>query len=138
MNSIRTIKRGAALGSAGIALALAGVLGASGIANASETLDPIPADASAYEEVALGSGGLQALATKYPKEGGKWNYGTTGPNGGGTVYSNYYHPKKSHGSTVVNANKVTNRSPVAAKGKWSNASTTAIPNQVDRAYYWLP
>jgi lactococcin 972 family bacteriocin len=65
----------------------------------------------------------------------KWSYGTTGPNGGGRVYSNYWHLEKKHASSVRNAHGRTASSNVAAPGKWSNASTTAIAHAVDHAFY---
>ena len=65
----------------------------------------------------------------------KWSYGTTGPNGGGRVYSNYWHLEKKHSSSVRNARGQTATSPVVAPGKWSNVSVPAIPNAADHAFY---
>ena len=52
---------------------------------------------------------------EYP-EGGIWNHGTSG-----RVWSNYYHPKKRHGSSVHGKKYVKSR--CVGKKKWSHAST---------------
>lgn len=76
-----------------------------------------------------------ALADTDYVGGGKWEHGTTGGNGGGTVYSNYYHGGASHGSSVENCDGVVDRSPTVGGGSWSNASTYAVPNCADQAYW---
>lgn len=78
--------------------------------------------------------GIKALKTKRVG-GGTWEYGTTGPNGGGIVYSNYYHSKTTHGSSVRNANGRVARSPNVKKNKRSNAQTNTVVGKVDRAYW---
>ncbi|MBD9733330.1 lactococcin 972 family bacteriocin [Streptomyces sp. H28] len=55
--------------------------------------------------------------------GGKWSYGKNLTTDGQYCYSNYYHPKVQHGSTVK-VSKWTNKA-VASKGKWSYANITA-------------
>jgi len=52
--------------------------------------------------VCLSMGTLVAAATTVSVGGGTWSYGV-----GSTVWSNYHHPSKIHGSSVVNGNGVT-------------------------------
>ena len=120
------------------ALAAAAVIALSGpmIANSAQasTAHPGQATVATSGHAEADSTGIKALKTKRVG-GGIWEYGTTGPNGGGIVYSNYYHSKKTHGSSVRNANGRTVRSPNVAKNKWSNAQTNAVAGKVDRAYW---
>lgn len=117
------------------------MLAASGFANTNESAEPIPEVATEWGSVAVkegsGTGTIEPLATAYPPEGGTWSYGTTGAFGGGTIYSDYLHNSRAHGSTVVNADGVIDRSPVASAGSWSHAEAPAIPWAVDDAFYWL-
>ncbi|WP_344321178.1 lactococcin 972 family bacteriocin [Streptomyces macrosporus] len=70
-----------------------------------------------------------ALATiTYPPEGGTWDHGITP----GTVWSNYYHGSKCHGSTSVGY--FTDRSPDTAAGRWSNSATHAAVSG-NKVYY---
>lgn len=57
-------------------------------------------------------------ARTYP-EGGTWDSGRNFWTG--TVYSNYHHPTRMHGSTACNANSC-NRSSLVVPGRWSYAS----------------
>lgn len=63
--------------------------------------------------------------------GGTWNYGIgiTGTFG----YSDYYHAKNTHSSSVANNGKVVRVTNVA--GKWVQASITKIP-PTGLSYYW--
>lgn len=157
MSGVHAIRRRIAAGGVGIAIAVASVLGAGSIANAAEPqveAEPgsaaelkgavpqsavpdgaVPEGATDWNSAPADSNGLQSLATKYVG-GGKWHYGTTGPLGGGVVYSNYYHASKRHGSTVVSAKGYAVRSATAARGKWSHASTRAFMFGKDRSYWW--
>jgi hypothetical protein len=65
--------------------------------------------------------------------GGTWSYGKDLTTDGQYCYSNYYHPKVIHGSTVQLAggeNKA-----VAGKGKWSYANMTAGAAYTCKTYY---
>lgn len=80
----------------------------------------------------LASVGVADAAVEYPKEGGKWEYGTDGP----SIWSNYYHKTRSHGSSVRNCHGDLTRSPVVNPGQWSNASRgDGCKRGVDQAYY---
>lgn len=71
--------------------------------------------------------------TSYPS-GGTWEYSTDGS----TIWSNYYHSKKSHGSSVRNCKGKLTRSPNVTKGKWANALRTdgcTGLGEIDQAYY---
>lgn len=136
MSGVNAVKRRIAVGGVSTAFAVAAVLGAGTIANAAEPMSAVPDNATEWNSAPADNAGIEPLATKYVG-GGKWHYGTTGPKGGGVVYSDYYHRSKSHGSTVVNGNGYTVRSPTIAKGKWSHASASAVRNKVDRSYWWL-
>lgn len=77
-----------------------------------------------------------ASAATHHVSGGVWDHGTTGLFGDGTVYSNYFHASKVHGSSVKNANGKTAKSGDVAKGKTSYASTNAVAFKTDYAYYY--
>ena len=140
MSRIGHLARRVSLGGAGVLLAAAGVFAAGSAANAAESGDLIPSNAVESGKVAADSttgGEVSPLTTEYPAEGGTWNYGTTGLTGGGTVYSDYLHNSRAHGSTVENADGLTDRSPTAVAGAWSHAEAPAVAWAVDYAYYWL-
>ncbi|MCX5178335.1 lactococcin 972 family bacteriocin [Streptomyces virginiae] len=61
------------------------------------------------------AGAAPALATTAYVGGGEWNYGA----GTATVWSDYYHGSKCHGSTSVGAYIDSDE---AAKGSWSITS----------------
>lgn len=82
----------------------------------------------------LATGGA-AFAETSEVGGGTWEHGTTGAWGDGTVYSNYLHDSKSHGSSVENCDGVIDRSPTVAPGVWSNAQTYAVAFCADYAYW---
>ena len=96
----------------------------------------VPAEATGWEVRDADQAEIQTRAVKYPKEGGKWSYGTTRSDGGGTVYSDYLHQRVDHGSSVKNAHGRTSRSPVARPGQWSHAELPAIAGEKDEAFYW--
>lgn len=79
---------------------------------------------------ALAFAPMIASATTVSVSGGTWSYGV-----GSTVWSKYLHPSKIHGSSVVNGNGITDTDYNVAAGKTSSASTTAVSNKVDHAYY---
>lgn len=126
------------LAATGLALGAAGAISAAGIANAA-TPDPVPEEATEYGSATVDAEGAAAQPwnTVYPPEGGIWNYGTTGSDGGGIVYSDFFHEARPHGSSVVNAHGDTDRSPVAVAGEWSHASLPAVAGEVDEAFYWF-
>lgn len=70
-----------------------------------------------------------ALATVRQVDGGTWDYGT----GNGIVWSNYYHAKKCHGSSVTGASGL-RRSPDTRAGAWANVWDYDTRG-VDHAYY---
>jgi len=55
-----------------------------------------------------------------PEGGGTWSYGTNGPNN--TVFSNFYHATRKHGSTAENGAGNAARSADTAAGRTSKAS----------------
>lgn len=120
------------------ALAAAAVIALSGpmIANSAQASSALTAQSTVAVSghAVADSTGIKALKTKRVG-GGTWEYGTTGPNGGGIVYSNYYHSKKTHGSSVRNAKGKVVRSKNIKKNQWSNAQTDAVAGKVDRAYW---
>ena len=59
--------------------------------------------------------------TTYPSEGGKWDYGVSPLT---TVYSNYYHATRTHGSTACNGIGGCTRSVDTQRGNTSYASRT--------------
>ncbi|MEJ5929043.1 lactococcin 972 family bacteriocin [Corynebacterium sp. H128] len=122
--AIATISAMTALGSAGFA-------GATGD-------QALPENTTEWgSEVADDNAGIvQPRATDHP-EGGTWNYGTTGPNGGGVVYSDFLHDSRPHGSSVTNAHGETDRSAVFTGGAWSHAELPAVENEVDQSFYWF-
>jgi lactococcin 972 family bacteriocin len=70
-----------------------------------------------------------ALATiTYPSEGGAWDHGVSPA----TVWSNYHHDSKCHGSTSVGA--YTDRSPNTAAGRTSYTAANAKVSG-NKAYY---
>ncbi len=62
-------------------------------------------------------------------EGGIWDRGTDWA----SVWSNYYHPKKRHGSSVKGS--YYKPSPCVGKKKWSRASAPRSWFGVNRAWY---
>lgn len=68
--------------------------------------------------VLIVAGAVPALATVKNIDGGIWDYGA----GTATVWSDYYHPDKCHGSTSVGR---TIQSDTATKGNWSITSVQA-------------
>ncbi|MFF4761520.1 lactococcin 972 family bacteriocin [Streptomyces sp. NPDC001292] len=68
--------------------------------------------------VLVAAGATPALATIAYVGGGTWDYGA----GTATVWSDYYHPDKCHGSTSVGK---TIQSDTASKGYWSVTSVQA-------------
>ncbi len=89
----------------------AAALGASLIALSAVTATAMPAD---------------AIVEK--KDGGKWSHGSNPLK----VWSNYYHPKKRHGSSVEGIKHVKSR--CVGKKKWSRAST--MPNWFGGNHAW--
>lgn len=87
--------------------------------------------ATAIATVAV-TGGLAApaLATTTNVGGGTWSYGTSSS----SVYSNYLHPTRLHGSSVKRGDTVF-RSNCAAAGTWAKASASKSWYQVDYSYY---
>jgi hypothetical protein len=65
--------------------------------------------------------------------GGTWSYGKDLTTDGQYCYSNYYHPKVMHGSTVELAGG--SNKAVEAKGKWSYANMTAGAAYTCKTYY---
>jgi lactococcin 972 family bacteriocin len=51
-------------------------------------------------------------------EGGTWDYGVNSKD----VYSNYFHGKRKHGSSVKNGDGVNRRSALVNKNTWSRVS----------------
>ena len=82
--------------------------------------------------VCLSMGTLVAAATTFSVGGGTWSYGV-----GSTVWSNYHHPSKIHGSSVVNGNGVTDTDYNRQPGETSHASATAVDGKTDHAYYCI-
>ncbi|MEU2338512.1 lactococcin 972 family bacteriocin [Streptomyces sp. NPDC006654] len=68
--------------------------------------------AAAAAGVLVVAGAAPALATTVNVGGGTWDYGA----GTATVWSDYYHSTKCHGSTSVGK---TIQSDTASKGNWS-------------------
>ncbi|MET8813121.1 lactococcin 972 family bacteriocin [Streptomyces sp. NPDC004549] len=68
--------------------------------------------AAAAAGVLVMAGAVPALATVKNIDGGTWDYGA----GTATVWSDYYHPSKCHGSTSIGK---TTQSDTAPKGDWS-------------------
>lgn len=80
---------------------------------------------------ALSLGALApAMAVTVNVGGGVWEYGTNGS----VAFSNHYHPRINHGSTV-SANGQNYYSGCAVAGAWSMKSVTQIPN-VSYGYYY--
>ncbi|MFF1698873.1 lactococcin 972 family bacteriocin [Streptomyces sp. NPDC058257] len=65
--------------------------------------------------------------------GGKWSYGWKAVTGGKYCYSNYYHSRVKHGSTVKIAGHTVKDT--AAAGYTSNANKTAGGAYTCKAYY---
>jgi lactococcin 972 family bacteriocin len=78
--------------------------------------------------VLLPEGEGQLRYTSHP-EGGTWNHGTVG-----RVTSDYYHPSRTHGSSVKNGRGNAWRSPDVGGGAWARSSIakTAAGNSA----YW--
>lgn len=75
--------------------------------------------------------GLAGTAFAVSVGGGDWTYGT---NVFGTAWSNYYHPRANHGSSVmVNSNVV--RSQCMPGGQTAQASKFRLPWD-GVSYYW--
>ncbi|MCJ1783505.1 lactococcin 972 family bacteriocin [Mammaliicoccus sciuri] len=81
--------------------------------------------------IASGAGIVKAYQVNV--DGGSWNYGVSDT----YVWSNYYHGKKAHYSTVIGANKFS--SGYTPKGRWSKASSVRRPGwqiwKANKAYY---
>lgn len=72
---------------------------------------------------ALSLGALApAMAVTVNVGGGVWEYGTNGS----VAYSNHFHPRINHASTVQ-ANGANYPSPCAVANSWSAKSVTQIP-----------
>ena len=80
----------------------------------------------------LTMGTVFASATSISVEGGTWSYGV-----GNTVWSKYYHPKKIHGSSVINGNGFTDTDYNRKAGETSSASLQAVNGVTDHAYYCI-
>ncbi len=86
--------------------------------------------------IAIGSvgGGFTAVqaAVQCPNNaGGNWDYGTDGP----TIWSNFYHGSRSHGSSVKNWAGNLTRSPNVMKGSWANSTRNdGAKGKIDYAY----
>ena len=76
-----------------------------------------------------GTAAYAAYDVKYPAEGGKWEYGTSGTQ----VYSNYIHYSKFHGSSVNNEYGLV-RSPDVQGNTWANARNRQA-NSGNQAFY---
>lgn len=72
-----------------------------------------------------------ALAVTKEVGGGTWDYGATDR----TVWSNYYHSSKNHGSSVLNGYNETERSACVGRNKWSYADLPAHPDETDEAFW---
>ncbi len=106
----------------GVAVIAAGTLAVPTMAHA-DTADHRPKTAQTVEEhgVAIPSGrGITPRYTETPEGGGTWTYGTNGPNN--TVFSNFYHAKRKHGSSAENGAGNLDRSKDTAAGATSTAS----------------
>lgn len=75
-----------------------------------------------------------ALASVRFVGGGIWTYGTTGTDGGGTVFSYYYNANYNYSyASVINS-----RGWFASDTKlmsMAKAHATAYPSEIDHAYY---
>lgn len=80
----------------------------------------------------LGISTVALAATAYP-DGGTWNYGV-GWNGT-FGYSDYFHPSRSHTSSVRNTNTGVTNSQRASGGNWARSSLTKIPPTGLNYYY---
>jgi lactococcin 972 family bacteriocin len=82
----------------------------------------------------LAVGGMSAAnaATSYP-DGGTFDYGVD--YGYMTVWANYFHGSKSHGSTACNRSSCT-RSDRADANRWSFSDRTATWGG-NSSYYWF-
>ncbi|QTD42770.1 lactococcin 972 family bacteriocin [Sporosarcina sp. Te-1] len=69
-------------------------------------------------------------------DGGTWSYGTSTKSGTKTVYSNYWHPDKNHGSSAQLGSRTPDRDCVGPD-KESKASQSAKTNDTGYAYYNL-
>lgn len=78
--------------------------------------------------VLLPEGEMQPLYTSYP-EGGTWHHGTVG-----RVTSDYYHPSRTHGSSVKNGRGQFSRSADARGGAW--ARTSIAKTTAGNSAYW--
>ncbi|WP_080793551.1 lactococcin 972 family bacteriocin [Corynebacterium pacaense] len=75
------------------------------------------------------SGAAAASATTINIDGGVWDYGV----GSGTVWSNYFHNGKSHGSTAVGT--ITSDSGCTNRNTWSRASAPSKVIGTNKTYY---
>ncbi|MBB4071312.1 lactococcin 972 family bacteriocin [Canibacter oris] len=83
--------------------------------------------------VFAGAAAANAVVT-YPAEGGTWDYGVDSS----TIWSNYYHSTRSHGSSVRNCHGSLTRSPNVGPGHWSHATRYDGCTgwfKTDQAYY---
>ncbi|ARU51789.1 lactococcin 972 family bacteriocin [Cellulosimicrobium cellulans] len=87
---------------------------------------PVVAVALAVAAVAGGAG--TAYATISYVGGGTWDHGV----GGGTVWSDYYHGSKCHGSSVQGTYY---EKRYASAGRWSMADAPSRAFVVDKAWY---
>ncbi|MDK2802672.1 MAG: hypothetical protein KFW09_04770 [Oscillospiraceae bacterium] len=71
-------------------------------------------------------------ATTNTPSGGRWDYGVNNSSGG-TVWSNYYHPTKTHKSSVQGSYFYS--SPWQVKGTTTYASAPSRKFAVDHSYY---
>lgn len=78
-------------------------------------------------------GATAANAATKSAEGGKLDYGVD--YGYGSVWSNYYHPSKAHGSTACNSMSCSRSDRVPA-GRWSYASMGSTLGG-NSSYYWF-
>lgn len=69
--------------------------------------------------LSLFAGASAADAARSYPDGGTWDRGRNLWTG--TVYSNYHHPSRVHGSTACNSRDC-NRSPLVPRNQWSYAS----------------
>ena len=69
----------------------------------------------------VATAGAAYATTSYP-DGGTWVYETNVVVTQGSVYSNYHHPSRVHGSTAMDGSGNTDRSPDKPAGVWAYAS----------------